>query len=152
VRLHEDPVLYRKLSEKLEALIQKYRDNWELLYQELCKLRTEAEQGRKDEIEGVSKKAAPFYDLIGLHAFDTAGVPEQHAETLKGVVGEILEKLKGRISIINFWSNLPEVARLRGELSDLLLFSNIDEIVSKRESLVTEITALARSREKDILT
>ena len=31
VHFDEDPVLYESLSEKLEALIQKYKDNWDLL-------------------------------------------------------------------------------------------------------------------------
>ena len=69
VHLEEDPVLYSKLSEKLEALIKEYKDNWDLLYQHLFTLRGEAEAGRRDEIEGVSRKAVPFYDLIGLVAF-----------------------------------------------------------------------------------
>lgn len=40
---------------------------------------------------------------------------------------------------------------MRGELSDLLLFSGIDAIANKSDKIVTEITALAKVREKDIL-
>ena len=43
------------------------------------------------------------------------------------------------------------MAKLRGELSDLLLFSGIDAIADKSDKIVTEITALAKVREKDIL-
>ena len=49
VHLDEDPVLYQRLSEKLEALIQEYKDNWDQLYQHLFNLRAEAEEGRKEE-------------------------------------------------------------------------------------------------------
>ena len=49
VHFAEDPVLYQKLSEKLEALIQQYKDNWDLLCQHLLALRSEAEAGRKQE-------------------------------------------------------------------------------------------------------
>ena len=49
VHFDEDPVLYQKLSEKLESLIQQYKDNWDQLYQHLFDLRKEAEAGRKDE-------------------------------------------------------------------------------------------------------
>ena len=151
VHLDEDPVLYQKLSEKLEALIKQYRDNWEILFQELSRLRNEAEAGRKDNIAGISTKAAPFYDLIGQIAFGTNGVPAEYAPVVKGVVSQILEKMTRAIGIINFWSNAPEVSKLKGELSDLLLFSNIDEIVNKSDKIVTEITALAKVRHKDIL-
>ncbi len=45
VHLEEDPVLYQKLSDKLEALIQQYKDNWDQLYQELFDLRARPRPG-----------------------------------------------------------------------------------------------------------
>jgi type I restriction enzyme, R subunit len=148
VHFDEDPVLYQKLSEKLESLIQQYKDNWDQLYQHLFDLRKEAEAGRKDERD---PKSGPFFDLIGQIAFGKGGVPEEHAPTVTGLVAQVLEKLKRTIGIINFWSNAPEVSKLKGELSDSLLFSNIDEIVLKSDKIVTEVTALAKVRHKDIL-
>ena len=59
--------------------------------------------------------------------------------------------MKRTIGIINFWSNLPEVSKLKGEISDLMVLSNIDPIVEKSDKIVTEITALAKVRHKDIL-
>jgi hypothetical protein len=63
----------------------------------------------------------------------------------------IAEFPKRTIGIINFWGNTPEMSKLKGELSDLLLFSNVDEIMEKSDKIVTEITALAKVRHKDIL-
>lgn len=148
VHLDEDPVLYQKLSDKLEALIKKYKDDWDELYRHLFDLRAEAEAGRKDE---KGPRSGPFYDLIGQIAFGKGGVPQQHAPSVAGLVAQVLEKLKRTIGIINFWSNAPEVSKVKGELSDLLLFSNVDEIVAKSDKIVTEITALAKVRHKDIL-
>lgn len=148
VHFDEDPALYQKLSEKLESLIQQYKDNWEQLYQELFALRTEVEAGRKDEKD---PKAGPFFDLIGQLAFGNIDVPAAQAPTVAALVTQIIEKMKRTIGIINFWSNAPEVSKLKGELSDLLLFSNIDEIVAKSDKIVTEVTALAKVRHKDIL-
>ncbi len=147
-KFDEDPALYQKLSEKLESLIQQYKDNWDQLYQELFALRTEVEAGRKDEKD---PKSGPFFDLIGQLAFGKAGVPTEHAPTVTALVTQIIEKLKRTIGIINFWGNAPEVSKLKGELSDLLLFSNIDEIVAKSDKIVAEVTALAKVRHKDIL-
>ena len=148
VHLDEDPVLYQKLSDKLEALIQKYKDDWDELYRHLFNLRTEAEAGRKDEKD---PRSGPFFDLIGQIAFGKGSVPAEHAATVAGLVAQVLEKLKRTIGIINFWGNPPEVSKLKGELSDLLLFSNVEEIMGKSDKIVTEITALAKVRHKDIL-
>ena len=148
VHLDEDPVLYQKLSDKLEALIQKYKDDWDELYRHLFELRSESVAGRKDEKD---PRSGPFFDLIGQIAFGKGGVPAEHASTVMGLVAQVLEKLKRTIGIINFWGNPPEVSKLKGELADLLLFSNVDEVMGKSDKIVTEITALAKVRHKDIL-
>jgi type I restriction enzyme R subunit len=139
------------MSEKLEALIRKYKDNWDLLCQNLFDLRTDVEAGRKDDSGGISKKGAPFFDLMGKIAFGKDGIPKEVGDQAKQLVIDLLSKLQRTIGIINFWGNPPEVAKLRGELSDLLLFSGIDAIADKSDKIVTEITALAKVREKDIL-
>lgn len=151
IHLDEDPVLYESLSERLEALIKQHKDDWDMLCKHLLDLRNEAQAGRQDDTNGVSKKAAPFYDLIGKLGFGKEGIPQEHSEQIKQLVVELLEKLHRTIGIVNFWGNPTEVSKLRGELSDLILFSGIDEIADKCEKIVTEITALAKVREKDIL-
>ena len=151
VKFDEDPAFYAKLSEKLEELIQQYKDNWEKLAAELLGLRQEAESGRKDEIEGVSAQAAPFYDLVGKIAFGKDAVPPEHADRVKQLLADVFMQLQTTINIINFWNNVPEVARLRGELSDLMLATGIDEIIEHSDQLVTEITQLAKVRHQDIL-
>jgi type I restriction enzyme, R subunit len=151
VHFDEDPVLYESLSEKLEALIRQYKDNWDLLCQNLFELRKEAQAGRQDDPDGVSKKEAPFYDLIGKIAFGKDGIPTEYVDGAKQLVGDLLSKMHRTIGIVNFWGNAPEVAKLRGELSDLLLFSGIDAMAEKSDKIVAEITALAKVRERDIL-
>jgi len=150
VHFEEDPALYAKLSEKLEALIQKYKDNWDQLSATLFDLRGEVEAGRKEEIDGVSVKAAPFYDLIGHVAF-AGDVPAEHAGQVKQVVSDVIDQLQGTIDIINFWSNAPEVSKLKGTLSDLFVLSGVDEVAENSDKLVTEITALAKVRHQDIV-
>ncbi len=63
----------------------------------------------------------------------------------------MLVLLQNTIDIIDFWKRPTEVSRLRGELADLLLGTGIDQIVDHSDQLVTEITQLAKIRQKDIL-
>lgn len=151
VHFEQDPVFYKNLSEKLEALIQKYKDDWDELYRNLFPLRQEAEEGRKDGIEGISPHAAPFYDLIAQIGFGSCGVPEGYREKLKELVIKVFEEFRRTINIIGFWSNGPEVSNLRGRLSDLILLTGIDDFVENSEKIVTEITALAKNRHQDIV-
>ena len=151
VEFNKDPTLYTKLSEKLEALIKKYKDNWDELYKQLFDLRKEVEVGREKLPDGVSPKAAPFYDRIGQLAFGNDGVPAKYDHIVKDLVEGIIEKLQNTIDIINFWSNAPEISRLRGALSDLILLSKVPELIDRCESLVNEITDLAKARHRDIV-
>ena len=98
----------------------------------------------------MSRKAAPFYDMIGTVAFQDE-VPYEHIDHVKHLVADILEQLENTIDIVNFWNNPPEVSSLRGELSDLLLATGVDEIIKHSDKLVTEITQLAKKRHKDII-
>ena len=74
-----------------------------------------------------------------------------HAEAVKQLVRDVIDKLHASINIINFWSNGFEVNKLKGELADLLLFTGIDEIVASSDKIVTEMTALAKVRHGDIV-
>ncbi len=151
VHFDEDPAFYTKISEKLEALIQKHKENWDELCAELFSLRTDVQAGRQDDIEGVDAKAAPFYDLTGRLAFGDAGFPPDHAAAAKQLVADVMTELEKTIDIINFWNNMPEVSTLRGRLTDMMYLSDVDEIADNAEQIVTDITALARQRHRDIV-
>ncbi len=151
VKFEEDPAFYKRLSEKLEELLQQHKDNWDQLVSDLFEVRQQAEEGRKEEVDGVGPQAAPFYDLVGTVSFGKSGVPAEHSGQVKQLLNDVLGQLQGTINIINFWNNKSEVARLRGELSDLMLATGIDEIIDNSDKLVAEITQLARVRERDIL-
>ncbi|MBD2329270.1 HsdR family type I site-specific deoxyribonuclease [Alkalinema sp. FACHB-956] len=150
VNLEKDPAFYQSLSEKLEALIQKHQDDWEALSLALLGLRNEAETGRQDNPDGVSRAAAPFYDRIGQIAFG-GSIPSTHQETIKQLVEQIIEYLQDTINIVNFWSNNAEVKKLRGNLSDLILESNIDEMIEHSAELETAIIDLTRARHQELV-
>jgi len=150
VHFEEDPAFYGKLSEKLEALIQKHKDDWDQLCLDLSDVREDAQKGREDEIEGVTATAAPFYGLVVNLAFGD-DMPQEHDDRVKQLIVDVVEEFQKTIDIINFWNNGFEVEKLKGRLSDLMLFTDIDPVVENADQIVTEITALAKVRHQDIL-
>ncbi len=150
VHFEEDPAFFAKLSEKLEALIQKHKDDWDQLCLDLSDVRDEAQKGRENEIEGINATEAPFYGLVAKLAFDY-DIPSEHDSRVKQLVHDVIEEFEKTIDIINFWNNGFEVEKLKGRLSDLMLYTNIDLIVENAAQIVTEITALAKVRHTDIL-
>ena len=152
VKFEQDPAFYRNLSDKLEELIKKHKDNWDELYKDMFTLRKDAEQGRKASVSGVTAKAEPFYDVIVQEAFGKAGVPDTQAEQVKTLANLIIKKLGATIYMTNFWRpNNPDVEQLQGDLSDLILLTGIDEVIDKTDKLVADITQLAKVRHSDIV-
>jgi type I restriction enzyme R subunit len=147
----EDPALYQLLSEKLESLIKKHKDDWDQLRLDLTALRDEVVGPVKPDPGGSNPKEAPFYRLVLMVAFGNNEVTDQQKQQITQMVTEAFALITERISIINFWKSNYEIDSMKGELSDLLLMTNIDEIIATEEKLVTELTALAKARHRDIL-
>ncbi len=151
VKFDEDPAFYKTLSEKLEHLIDQYQDQWDLLADELEKLRTEAAAGRTENIEGLDKEATTFYTHIVDLAFGKNGVPAGQADKMKALMKNIVELLQETIGIIDFWNNPAEQKHLRGELNKILLMADIPDVTAGFERLAVEVMKLAKNRHEELL-
>ena len=128
VHFDEDPAFYKRLSEKLEKLIQEHQNNWKALAEGYEQLRLEAMAGRTDVIEGLTKEATTFYDYVVQLAFDGREVPAEHRQRLKGLMTRIVEILQDTIDIIDFWKKPIEVKKLRGNIDTEILLADIPEL------------------------
>jgi len=151
VKFDEDPAFYKTLSEKMEHLIDRYQGQWDLLADELEKLRTEAAAGRTARIEGLDKEATTFYAHVVDLAFGKEGVPAGQASKMKNLLANIVGLLQETIGIIDFWNNPSEQKRLRGELNTALLMADIPEVTACFERLAVEIMKLAKNRHEELL-
>lgn len=151
VSFDDDPSLYKKLYEKLEALLQQHQQDWEKLVQDLKALRDETLAGRKQTEEGVSTIEAPFFDLIMDLAFGTTPPDKTIRERCKEINAEVIEKLESTIGFIDFWNRAYEIEKMKSEISDLLLFSKIKPLIDKREQIASEIMALAKRRHYQLI-
>ena len=77
VHFDEDPAFYKRLSEKLEKLIDEQKNNWNVLAEGYEQLRREAEAGRTQTYEGLSREATTFYDYVVQLGFDNGIVPAE---------------------------------------------------------------------------
>ncbi len=151
VSFEDDPSLYKKLYEKLEALLQQHQLDWEKLVQDLKALRDETLAGRKQTEEGVSEVEAPFFDLMVDLAFGANAPEKSTRERCKVINAEVIEKLESTIGFIDFWNRAYEIERMRSEISDVLLFSKITPLIDTRELISSEIMALAKRRHNQLI-
>ena len=151
VKFDEDPAFYKTLSEKMERLIDQYQDQWDLLADELEKIRNEAATGRADPIAGLNKEATTFYAHVVDLTFGKDGVPAEQETNMKALMKSIVELLQETIGIIDFWNNPAEQKRLRGELNKVLLMADVPEVTVSFERLAVEIMKLAKNRHDELL-
>lgn len=150
IHFDEDPAFYKRLSDKLEKLIQEHKDNWNVLAQAYEQLREEAIAGRKEAIEGLTREATTFYDHVSDLAYGSGGVPAVHQPALRKLMTRIVELLQETIDILDFWKKPIEVKKLRGQIATELLLTNIPQIVEKHERLAVEIARLAEKRHDEL--
>lgn len=146
IHFDEDPAFYKKLSEKLEKLIEQHQHNWDALAEGYEQLRHEAGAGRTNVVDGLTKEATTFYDYVVQLAFDGAEVPVELIAPLKALISRIVEILQATIDIIDFWKKPIEVKKLRGNIDTEILLANIPQLAGRHERIAVEIIKLAEKR------
>ena len=150
VHFEEDPAFYKKLSEKLERLIEQHRDSWDALADDLEQLRKEAIEGRREVVEGLTKETTTFYDHVVQLAYGGGEVPSVNRMPLKKLMLRIVEMLQDTIDVLDFWKKPVEVKKLRGNIDTEVLLANISALNEKHERIAVEIVKLAEKRDADL--
>lgn len=147
----EDPAFYKRLSEKVDALIEKHHDEWDLLAEKLAELRQAAATGRLHGENGMSKEATRFYEYIVQLGFTAGAVNDEDKPALKALMEITVEILQETIVSIDFWQNPDKQKRVRGLLKTEIAKSGIDDLKLNRERVAVEIMRLAKNRHDDLI-
>ena len=142
----DDPVMYKRFSEKLEDVLKKYNDNWDQMLLELGTLREEIDQGRGPD----TSVGDPFSDLIIAIAYDGM-CSEEEVTAIKKVVEQVLDTLADKIEGLNFWDRANMVSDLEGKLQEIFILSSIPALEESFDQITTDVMDLAKRRELDIL-
>ncbi|GAB4356275.1 MAG: HsdR family type I site-specific deoxyribonuclease [Methylohalobius crimeensis] len=142
----EDPGFYKSLSEKVERLIDQYQDQWDLLAEELDKLRQEAVAGRQTGKGEMTREATTFFDHIANEAFEGGEVPDEQRPVMERLMEEVVEILQKAVGSHNYWNNPNKQRETRGKLKTALMLSGIEAVKKKRERVAVEIMKLAKNR------
>ena len=150
VSMDKDPALYTQFSERLQRILDEHKEHWDVIVQELNRLRDDMAKGRNKEGQFVPEHVAPFLDLILMHT----GTEKTDAKLLKKIAPlsiKVFETCRGYLMIPNIWKKNSECKKWSTELQDELEYCGIDEISTKAAILTTEIINLAKSRKGEVL-
>jgi type I restriction enzyme R subunit len=147
VNLEKDPTLYSRFKDRLETILNSYKENWEEIVKQLEGLREEMAEGRKVETEGVSVVEAPFYEILK-SALPTED--EKEIEKTKELSHALILILKETAQINNFWNKPAEQRSISGRIEDEIYYSRINGLTGKAAELTTELLKLAKNREAEL--
>ncbi|HEX5495795.1 MAG TPA: hypothetical protein VFX70_14585 [Mycobacteriales bacterium] len=150
----EDPDHYRRLSERLEAILSELDQQWEQLALALAAFLPEVRAGRRDDATGLDPATeAPFYHLLrrelSRSASEPAGPAGPAEAVLREVTVDIVRQVRLDIDMVGFWQNPHAQDMLRRRLIRGLDEQRIDGEdlfdYERLEPLADRIVDLARA-------
>lgn len=151
VHLDEDPGFYGPLSEKLEAVIQKYKDNWDEQAKQLSLLVYQVRTKAPDAEAGVSTKAAPFFRALKVKLPDGTKLSPEDSANLRSLCNDLIPLFVEELQAPNFWNNPVKVSELQGEVANRLLYTGVDVALNNAETWARDLVQLAKARTHDLL-
>jgi len=146
----EDPELYQRFADKLEKILEEYKNNWEALARELEFLLEEIEQGRLgQETFGFQPKSEmPFMALLKREVFgdiEFTALSEDQLDHLVETTKDLLNTIRKEIGIVDFWENYSKQKRMKAHIVGHLLenFKHDKSIVKNRNAIAQKIMELA---------
>ena len=150
VHQDEDPAFFKSLSEKVDALIEKHHDEWQLLAEKLAELRAEAIAGRQKGEDGMSKEATTFYEHVAQVGFASGSIGDSDKAKFKALMETTVEILQQTIASIDFWHNPDKQKQVRGLIKNEIAKAGIEELKQNRERVAVEIMKLAKNRHDEL--
>jgi len=141
----EDPEFYERFSDRLKKVLEDYKENWELLAQELEKIRNAIKSGREaEQIFGLDPKTEmPFFGLLKQMIFGKdipiAKLEEKEINLLVSLTQDAIEIIKNEIKLVDFWESDRKKKALKSYLVSHLLGNNSKQIPQKKGNIVEDI-------------
>lgn len=130
IKIHyeEDPEFYERFSDRLNRILEEYKENWELLANELKKIREEMKKGRgAEKTFGFDpKREMPFFGLLKQEIFGKKNVEDLNSEEIEYLVNltkDTIEIIRREIQVVDFWDSYTKQKRLRSFITSRLLSS-----------------------------
>ena len=147
----KDPELYTRLSERLEQILEEYKNNWAEQRKALEQLRCDLIAGRANENTfGLdATREMPFLGLLKTEFFGNASfdeLSEDQINVMKDLTADILIRFAQETTAVNFWNNLALQQDLRTFIIKQLISPEVQRlvpgIVSRRKDIAQKIMEL----------
>lgn len=149
ITLHfrEDPAYYQRLSQRLEAILKNFRDNWDELVKALHDFTQEVRQGRPADKSGLDPRTqAPFLGIL-IEEIGETDLPNERLRFLAGITIDLVDHIRQEIRAVDFWRNTYAQNVLRSWLvsflddHDILSFDRLEKVADRLVELAKALHA-----------
>ncbi len=103
---NQNPAYARKMSEKLEEILKRFKDDWDALERELRKFIDELRRGDRNDFPDLDPKVqVPFVRLVLEECSKGRELTEKQRGTAIATVLEIIERIRQEVRKVGFWKN-----------------------------------------------
>lgn len=141
---NQNPAYARQMSEKLEEILQRFKDDWDALERELRKFIEELQRGDRNEFPDLDPRVqVPFMRLVLEECSKGRKLNEAQRTAALAVTLDIVERIRQEVRKVGFWKN----SSMR-ELLTRSLVRDLDRAgvcpAGKERDLAQRLVALAR--------
>jgi type I restriction enzyme R subunit len=146
----QNPAYARKMSERLEEILQRFKDDWEALERELRLFIEELRQGDRNEFPDLDPQVqVPFVRLMLEECSKGRELTEQERGVILGATLEMVERIRLEVRKVGFWKNPNQ-----RELLTRMLVRDLDEVGLCRpgteRELAQRLVALAKENHANL--
>ncbi|MFG0243612.1 MAG: type I restriction endonuclease subunit R [Phycisphaerales bacterium JB054] len=103
---NSNPVYARKMSEKLEEILQRFKDDWEALERELRRFIEELRRGDAADFPGLDPRTqVPFVRLVLEECLGQDHDDPAHRTAAISIALDIVERVRQEVGKVGFWKN-----------------------------------------------
>lgn len=142
--LQEDPVFYKKLSERLQDILRQFADNWQERLRALRELLEELKRGRQPNEFGLDAALeARFYDILVEETRKERELSTAQRADLAQLTTQIVDLLRQHLLRVDFWRSLHNRTELQRKVA-LLLDNQYAVSLDHQEAVADRLVALAK--------
>jgi type I restriction enzyme R subunit len=147
---NQNPAYARKMSEKLEEILQRFKDDWDALERELRKFIEELRQGDRNEFPNLDPKVqTPFVRLVLEECSKERELNEAQRTAALAATLDMVERIRQEVRKVGFWKN----SAMR-ELLTRTLVRDLDQSgvcpAGKERDLAQRLVALAKENHENL--
>lgn len=103
---NQNPAYARRMSEKLEEILQRFKDDWDALERELRKFIDELRQGDRNDFPDLDPRTqVPFVRLVLEECGKGRELPAEQRKSAVTATIEMVERIRQEIRKVGFWKN-----------------------------------------------